>query len=500
MSDQIPKNDRQDTGETHVAKDTESLPGERSVYEMATEKRLRFGSTRGRNVAIVAVVGLLSIIAIAALIVWLRKDSGQPPKTETALQEEHHAGEEVKLSPEALAAADVEIEGVTQRPAVALINVTGTVETNQQQTQQATPLVSGRVESVLVRLGDRVRAGAVLAMISSPQIAQMHGKLHEAETQRALAERNLERVLKAENRAAVLSSKAKLDEAEATLKRVRRLIELGAGAGKDLIAAETAYKTAKAEYDFQSNISLNREVQEARAAVETSRVDVSHIRDEMRSLGAPVPEGERHNHNKDTSLVALRAPVSGSVTERLVNPGAGIEAGKPLFTIGNLSTVWIIANVPEAQIGRISVGTPVEVTAATIGDTSLPGRVSYIDPQLNEETRTARVRIEMNNPGERLKAGMFVQVGFQSAVGQTTGEELVVKSEAVQRIGERSVVFIAKDDEPGAFEVRDIEAGAETNGYTRILSGLQLGEKVVTKGSFTLKTQLMKGELGDHDH
>ena len=185
----------------------------------------------------------------------------------------------MKLSAEALQSAGIEIEGVTQRPAVALLQTTGTVEANEQQTQQATPLVGGRIDQVRVRLGDRVRAGAVLAVISSPQIAQMHGKLHEAETQRALAERNLERVLRAENRVAVLSAKAKLDEAEATLKRVRRLIELGAGAGKDLIAAETAYKTAKAEYDFQSNISLNREVQEARAAVETcTRGCFSHSR------------------------------------------------------------------------------------------------------------------------------------------------------------------------------------------------------------------------------
>lgn len=448
-----------------------------------------------RKLIVVACVAVVAILALV-LILWARKPG--PSTQVNAVAAEQHEGEEVKLSAEALQAAGIEIEGVTQRPAVALLQTTGTVEANEQQTQQATPLVGGRIDQVQVRLGDRVRAGAVLAVISSPQIAQMHGKLHEAETQRALAERNLERVLKAENRVAVLSAKAKLDEAEATLKRVRRLIELGAGAGKDLIAAETAYKTAKAEYDFQSNISLNREVQEARAAVETSRVDVSHIRDEMRSLGAPVPEGENHNHNKDTSLVALRAPVSGTVIERLVNVGAGVEAGTPLFTIGNLSTIWIIANVPEAQVGRVHIGTSVAVTSTA--NEVLSGRVAYIDPKLNEETRTARVRIEMSNPGERLKAGMFVQVGFQTGSAESSDQELVVKSEALQRLGERTVVFLPKDDELGAFEVRDVQAGAESSEYTRILSGLQLGEKIVTKGSFTLKTQLMKGELGDHDH
>jgi cobalt-zinc-cadmium efflux system membrane fusion protein len=329
----------------------------------------------------------------------------------------------------------------------------------------------------------------------------MHGKLHEAETTLALAERNLQRVQRTENRVAVLSAKAKFDEADATLRRTRRLIELGAGAGKDLIAADAAYKTAKAEYDFQSNISLNRELQEARAAVETARVDVNHIRDEMRSLGVQIAEGERdHDHSRDTSLVAVVAPVSGTVTERLVNAGAGVEAGKPLFTIANLSTVWVIANVPEAQIGQLRTGTPAEVRSAALGDGALSGRVSYIDPQLNEETRTARVRIETTNPGDRLKAGMFVEVGFQTGTGQAAGEELMVKSEAVQRIGDRSVVFMPKDDEPGAFEVRDVQVGGESEGYRKILSGLALGDKVVTKGSFTLKTQMMKGEMGEHDH
>jgi multidrug efflux pump subunit AcrA (membrane-fusion protein) len=95
---------------------------------------------------------------------------------------------------------------------------------------------------------------------------------------------------------------------------------------------------------------------------------------------------------------------------------------------------------------------------------------------------------------------MFVEVGFQTGTGQAAGEELMVKSEAVQRIGDRSVVFMPKDDEPGAFEVRDVQVGGESEGYRKILSGLALGDKVVTKGSFTLKTQMMKGEMGEHDH
>lgn len=503
MSDQSKINDPNNTPEDRpVTEVPEVFPGERSVYEVATEKHSRFGSARNRNLAIVALVVIFSIVAVLVLLLMTR-DAPKPTEVKVSTEgaeaghEDEHAGDEVKLAPEALAATAIEIEGVTQRPAVALIRVTGTVETNQQQSQQATPLVSGRVERVNVGQGDVVRAGSVLAVISSPEIAEMHGKLHEAETARGLAERNLQRVQRTENRVAVLSAKAKLDEAEATLKRTRRLIELGAGAGKDLIAAETSFKTAKADYDFQSNISLNRELQEARAAVETTRVDVSHIRDQLRALGVIVPEGEQHDHSKDTSLVALRSPASGTVVERSVNAGAGIQAGTALFTISNVSSVWIIANVPEARIGSIRVGTPAEVRSSALGNDPIAGRVNYIDPRLNEETRTARVRIEVANTGERLKSGMFVEVGFQASSGSATGEELMVPSEAVQRIGDRNVVFIPREGEPGSFEVRDVELGGVADGYQRVLSGLQIGERVVTKGSFTLKTQLMKSSVGD---
>jgi len=281
------------------------------------------------------------------------------------------------------------------------------------------------------------------------------------------------------------------------LKRTRRLIELGAGAGKDLIAAETTFKTAKADYDFQSNIALSRELQEAKAEVETAQVDLRHIEDEMRSLGVPVESGKPDDHRSDTSLVSLRAPLSGAITERKFNAGAGIEAGTSIFSISNLGTVYVIANVPEINMARLRVGSAAEISSPAIGTVS--GRVSYIDPKLDETTRTGRVRLEVPNADGKLRAGMFAEVGFYTGTNGASGEELVVPSDAIQRTGEKSVVFVPREGEAGAFEVREIQAGADINGYTKVIGGLNLGEKVVTKGSFTLKTQFEKGAMGD-DH
>ena len=499
----------------HEHNDAESIRLESEVKNAdGTEVRemVEVKDTPKRHVPAWAIAaGILGVVALfAILFIWSKQSSPTDTKVsvETAGHGDEHGDEhgegkakEVRLDPEAIEAAGIEIEGVTQRPAVTLLQTTGTIETNPQQTQAVTPLVGGRVENVSAAVGDYVQRGALLAVIASPEIAEMHGKLHEAETKLSLAERNQARVNRAENRVAVLQAKAKLDEADATLKRTRRLIELGAGAGKDLISAETAYKTAKADFDFQSNISLNKEIQESRAEVETARVDVRHIHDQMRALGVNLSAHDRDtNHRLDTSKVPVYAPASGMITERPVNPGAGIQSGTTLFILSNLSSVFAIASVPESQMPLIRVGSIAQVSSPAMGEESITARVSFIDPQLNEDTRTGRVRLEVPNPGGRLRAGMFVQVGFQTGTDPATGDEIVVSSAAIQRIGEKTVVFVPKEGERGVFEVREVESAGEVDGYTRIASGLKVGDQVVTKGSFALKTQLQKGELGDDDH
>ena len=459
--------------------------------------------------------GIITLVIIGlvtgaiVLVIWTYKkpalsasSSSEKHEEKSTEHSEHEENKnEIELTPETLTAANIQIVEVTEQEMATTLKVTGTVEANQMNSQQASALVSGRVEKVNVVLGDYVKDGSVLAMIASPQIAQMHGKMHEAETKLALAQRNLQRVEKAENRVAVLSAKAKLDEAETTLRRVKKLVELQAGAGKDLIAAETTYQTTKAEYEFQSNIALNREIAEAKAELATAEVELSHIRDEMRAYGVNAPEEEHVDHKKDTALIPLRAPISGSIVERMINAGAGIEVGKAIFTIANLSTVWVIANVPESQVSQIELGSKAEVKAAILGTEKLAGKVTYLDPRLNEETRAAKVRIELSNPKNKLNLGMFVEVNFLVASANTFKEKgLAIPEEAIQRIEQRTVVFVSKSDKPGHFEVRKVEIGDEaSNGYQHVISGLEKGEKVVTKGSFALKTQLMKGELEEGD-
>ncbi|MBX3295767.1 MAG: efflux RND transporter periplasmic adaptor subunit [Acidobacteria bacterium] len=466
------------------------------------------GETKPRSMfAWILTAVVVAVFAVLGLAWIATRSSSSSTKVEVAAGEEkkeedgHSEGEEgreVKLDPESVESAGIEVEGVTQRPAIAKLYVTGAVELNPEKTEMATPLVGGRIDQVFYGVGDYVERGAILATISSPQLAELHGKLNEARNRLDLAQKNLARVQKTENRVSILQAKAKLDEADATLRRTRRLIELGAGAGKDLIAAEAGYRTAKADYDFQSNIALNRELQQAQAEVQTARVDFQHTQNQLRTLGSSEQNLQRDDHSRDASVAVVRAPLSGVVTERKFNAGAGIDAASPLFAISNLSSVYVIANVPEANVGKLVVGSVAEIRSTSAG--TFNGRISYIDPRLDEATRTARVRLEVPNPQGRLRAGTFTEVGFYTGTSAESGEELVVPSAAIQREGDKAIVFIPKEDEPGAFEIREIEIGGEMEGYTAVKSGLKLGEKVVSKGSFTLKTQMQKGEMGEHGH
>src|SRR5215216_6285524 len=139
-------------------------------------------SARRRNLVLVAFVGVVAIIALIVLLVWSRNSKVESQQETAKSSESKGLGSEVELSPEAISAAGIEIVGVTQRPAVSLLRVTGTIEANEQQIQNITPLVAGKAERVFVKLGDRVRAGTPLPTNSRPHSTELHAKHNEAET------------------------------------------------------------------------------------------------------------------------------------------------------------------------------------------------------------------------------------------------------------------------------------------------------------------------------
>lgn len=184
------------------------------------------------------------------------------------------------------------------------------------------------------------------------------------------------------------------------------------------------------------------------------------------------------------ATTALVAPIDGVVTELGVREGASFASGAPLFRINGMKTVWINAQVPEAQVSAIPMGSTVEAHATAWPGVRFMGRVEALLPDVDLQTRTLRVRAVFDNPDFRLSPGMFVSLAFVAMPGEP---QLAVPSEAVITTGARSVVIVAR--EAGGFDVADVTVGVEADGMTAILSGLEEGQSIVLSGQFLIDSE-----------
>ena len=182
--------------------------------------------------------------------------------------------------------------------------------------------------------------------------------------------------------------------------------------------------------------------------------------------------------------LTVTAPIGGVIAELSAREGMTVMAGAPLFRINGLGTVWINAEVPEAQAGLLRPGNAVEARTAALPDMVFKGRVSAILPEVNAATRTLKARIELANPGGRLVPGMFAKVDFPSSARKPV---LLVPTEAIIQTGSRAVVMVAQDG--GRFVPADVETGVEANGQSEIRKGLQRGQKVVVSGQFLIDSE-----------
>jgi Cu(I)/Ag(I) efflux system membrane fusion protein len=191
------------------------------------------------------------------------------------------------------------------------------------------------------------------------------------------------------------------------------------------------------------------------------------------------------------SHFTLRAPISGVIAELGVREGMTVMAGATLYRIVDLSTVWVNAEVPEAQASWLVPGAPVEARVPAFPETVFKGKVGAILPELNAATRTLRARIELANPGARLKPGMFANLSLSAGRRK---EAVLVPSEAVIRTGARNVVIALQDSR---FAPLEVEVGREMEGKSEILKGLKPGMRVVASGQFLIDSEAsLKSALG----
>jgi membrane fusion protein, heavy metal efflux system len=343
------------------------------------------------------------------------------------------------LTPEELARMPMETVAVARGALRVVRDFPATIRANENEMAQVTALIRGRVDKVQVDVGTDVGKGALLAVLHSTDLG--------------LAE------------AAYLKAAARLHEADLAYRRAKELHE------------------AKA-------VSL-AELQRREAEMRTIRAEARESQNRLELLGVTPHELERlARENTIKADVAIRAPFSGRVIMRDITRGEVVDTQQTLFTVADLSEVWVVANVPEKDVEFIRKDQEVEVIAAAYPHAFFRGAVTYIGDVLDSATRTLRVRVTVPNPEKRLKPEMFALVHVHAAVDP---EVLTVPLAAIQNGPSGKVVFIQRAG--GEFEIRSVRVGDEHGDAVIVLDGLRAGETVLTKGSFVLKSEMDRQKL-----
>jgi len=349
----------------------------------------------------------------------------------------------VKLTPEGVKAAGIEVQTVAATTPSALISATAVLEMNGDRVARVNPRAAGRAVSVNASQGDRVRHGQVLAQIDSVDLDQAWSSY--------------------------LKAKGRLDLAARSARREETL--------------------------FQKKVSPEKDLLKARQEFSEAEADLLLAKERFRLLGVEVQHLGTDTNGTDQKrpLIPVCAPLSGAIIEKTVAQGEMVGPEKTLFTVADLSTLWLMVNLYEQDLGQVRTGMQVKLSVSAYPGKEFKGRISYLADVLDEKTRTVKARVTIDNRDGSLKPGMFATASIDSVKDSRAEKVIVVPEEAVFLDGSERYVFIHEGN--GRFVVRRVSVGPASGLKIEIKEGLKVGEALVTQGVFTLKSELKKDTL-----
>ncbi len=330
---------------------------------------------------------------------------------------------------------DVELSGIG-----VTLKATGEIGPNQNRFVVVSPRMPGVAKEVLVDWGDRVKKGQVLAILDSIELGQARADYKKAKAMLKLAKKNYQR--------------------EKSL--------------------------------YRQNICSKKQFLEAETDYEQAQIELKALRERLKLMGLHENSMLNAPEGNVSSLFTIAAPFDGTVIEKKVAVGELKDAFTPIVTISDLTHIWVWFDIYEKDITKVKVGNRVIISVASYPDEQFEGLVTYIGATVNEKTRTVKVRAEVDNSHEKLKPGMFAKVLLQV---ETRGDSIMLPEEAVQSDGQKDFVFVPLRE--GLFLRRDVNLGARVDGYLKVISGLSRNDKVVVKGGFLLKSEIMKEKFGE---
>jgi cobalt-zinc-cadmium efflux system membrane fusion protein len=357
----------------------------------------------------------------------------------------------VALSKTSRELAGIAVETVKAEAIGSVLEAVGTVAIDDTRTARVGALVEGIVSATHVNVGDRVRQGALLAGLHSHEVHDGWGDYRKAIADRRRIEQEL-----------VFANE--------TVARTERLLADKAASGLEVERARSISASAA-----QQLVMANAEVRRATESLEHLGIVIGST-----------PDGGANE------IIPVRTPQAGVVLEKLVTTGTTVTPGTALFVISDTSSLWVLAEIDEAALARVKVGAPVQVAVSAYPADRFAARVTLIGDTINPATRRVVVRCLVQNGDGRLKPGMFARVQLEGVAPEPM---VHVPTDAVQDIGDRRVVFVAAAE--GRYTARDVETGAERDGHVEIRRGLTAGDRVVTRGAFLLKSQMLASPEGE---
>ena len=369
-------------------------------------------------------------------------DEDKEKKEKKDEHDEHKEADNVKMTAEVQKQNGVVVAPAKKQRLGGAISVTGKVEANADRIAHVSPRISGKIVAVRASLGDSVTSGQTLVTLDSVELGEAINRYYQSKTKLALAQSNMD--------------------------RIKNLVDKKIAARKDIFQAETDYKMAQTEL---------------------------HTDEERLSMYG-ISTADINSENRKRPLLTVRSPIGGVITEKQAVTGELSDPSKSLYTVADLSSVWVMIDINEKDLAKVRKGQGAVVTVGAFPDHKFKGRITYIADLVNEATRTVKARIVVANPGRKLKPEMFATV--ELALPADTPPVLAVPEEALQEFEGKKVLFVTEDGTE--FEPRKVELGRAAGGMAEVLSGLKEGERYAAKGSFLLKSEMQKGELGEHGH
>ena len=265
-------------------------------------------------------------------------------------------------------------------------------------------------------------------------------------------------------------------------------------ASSALMAARAAQRIAEADFKRAETLQAEEIIAQkdylrARAEYDKANAELRAAEGRVRVLGANPASTDRSG-----AQLVVTAPFAGTVVARKATVGELASPSEPLFTIADLSNVWIEASIAETQLARVRLGSHASVSVSAYPGELFEGRVTYVAATLDKDSRTVAARIEVENPDGRLKPEMFATARIEAAGTQPTNELLTVQNDSIILLHGQPTVFVAEGDH---FEPHPIEPGEKYGDRTVVKSGIVAGDRIVVSGAYALKARLLKSQIVD---